>query len=168
MGAAACLAASTVAAHDPAVTPQRRARPPQRHAAPDTALCPLTVRRTALDDIAEEVNELLQEAGTIDTAGLCKQFNLPSEFLMPHLSARMGSIILGTLDSGVGRMFTEAYVARQTARIRGVFRAITKPVSTNAVAQQHSFQPQLVKGPSRGGACPCAWRPCGRRCPGPL
>lgn len=35
-----------------------------------------------LDSVAEEANEILQEKGQLSIGDLCKQFGLPSDFLL--------------------------------------------------------------------------------------
>lgn len=36
----------------------------------------------AIDNIAAEANELLQEAGVLDTSAVCQRFSLPTDFLL--------------------------------------------------------------------------------------
>lgn len=110
---------------------------------------------TYLDRLAEEVNDKLQEAGLITLAELCKSYDLPGDFLsevssrkslsimmmmlcvcdsrvcvslLPQeLSKRLGSLIQGEMDPyNRGVIFTQAFVARHKARIRGLFSAITR------------------------------------------
>lgn len=54
---------------------------------------------------------------------------LPNIFSSKLVEARLGTIIHGQLDQlERGVLFTDAFVARQMACIRGVFSAITKYV----------------------------------------
>lgn len=43
--------------------------------------CNWVVCSTYLDHLAEEVNDKLQEAGLISVADLCKNYDLPGDFL---------------------------------------------------------------------------------------
>ncbi|KAG9463149.1 hypothetical protein GDO78_022306 [Eleutherodactylus coqui] len=79
-----------------------------------------------LDQIAEEVNDKLQEAGQVTISELCKTYDLPGDFLTESLELRLGSLIQGKIDqNNKGVIYTEAFVARHRARIRGLFTAIT-------------------------------------------
>uniref|UniRef100_A0A2K6F5D1 E3 UFM1-protein ligase 1 n=1 Tax=Propithecus coquereli TaxID=379532 RepID=A0A2K6F5D1_PROCO len=79
-----------------------------------------------LDRLAEEVNDKLQESGQVTISELCKTYDLPGNFLTQALTQRLGRIISGHIDlDNRGVIFTEAFVARHKARIRGLFSAIT-------------------------------------------
>lgn len=80
-----------------------------------------------LDRIAEEINDKLQESGQVTISELCKTYDLPGNFLTQALTQRLGRIINGHIDlDNRGVIFTEAFVARHKARIRGLFSAITR------------------------------------------
>ncbi|XP_012517293.1 PREDICTED: E3 UFM1-protein ligase 1 [Propithecus coquereli] len=82
-----------------------------------------------LDRLAEEVNDKLQESGQVTISELCKTYDLPGNFLTQALTQRLGRIISGHIDlDNRGVIFTEAFVARHKARIRGLFSAITRSV----------------------------------------
>ncbi|XP_061684651.1 E3 UFM1-protein ligase 1 [Syngnathoides biaculeatus] len=86
------------------------------------------INDTYLHRLAEEVNETLQEAGLISIAELCKSYDLPGDFLNDELSKRLGKVIQGELDqSSQGVIFTPGFVGRHTAKIRGLFSAVTRP-----------------------------------------
>ena len=56
------------------------------------------------------------------------------------VEARLGTIIHGQLDQlERGVLFTDAFVARQMACIRGVFSAITKYIITTTFFHCHLF-----------------------------
>eukprot|EP00040_Diaphanoeca_grandis_P030010 m.176742 g.176742 ORF g.176742 m.176742 type:complete len:750 (+) comp31855_c1_seq4:74-2323(+) len=98
-----------------------------------------------LDTIAVEINEILMESGHIGLAELCNRFNLPSDFLLQQLESRMGTIIQGQLDHfDRGSIFTDAFVARQTATILGVFSAITRPTEVSAMLAKYGFHKKLL------------------------
>ena len=49
------------------------------------ALTPFSPRphvSVAIDNIAAEANEMLQEAGILDTTAICQRFSLPTDFLL--------------------------------------------------------------------------------------
>ncbi|KAI1241074.1 hypothetical protein IHE44_0009534 [Lamprotornis superbus] len=86
------------------------------------------INESYLDQLAEEVNDKLQETGQVTISELCKTYDLPGDFLIQALSRRLGRIIHGQLDQeNRGVIFTEAFVSRHRARIRGLFTAITRP-----------------------------------------
>ncbi|XP_068087285.1 E3 UFM1-protein ligase 1 [Hyperolius riggenbachi] len=98
-----------------------------------------------LDQIAEEVNDKLQEAGQVTISELCKTYDLPGDFLTEALSKRLGSIIEGKIDqSNRSVIYTEAFVSRHRARIRGLFTAITRPTPVINLITQHGFQEHLL------------------------
>ncbi|XP_074224706.1 E3 UFM1-protein ligase 1 isoform X2 [Camelus bactrianus] len=98
-----------------------------------------------LDHLAEEVNDKLQESGQVTISDLCKTYDLPGNFLTQALTHRLGRIINGHIDlDNRGVIFTEAFVARHKARIRGLFSAITRPTAVNSLISKYGFQEQLL------------------------
>ncbi|KAK9154210.1 hypothetical protein Sjap_001690 [Stephania japonica] len=113
------------------------------------------------DNVAEEINDRLQESSQIALAELAAQLNVGSELLTVALEPRLGSIVKGRLEGG--QLYTPAYVARVTAMVRGATRAITVPMNlsfvwsslqqqlqenngTNSVAVEGSFFQSLFNG----------------------
>jgi len=86
-----------------------------------------------LDGIAEEINSILQEAGSLRVVELASRFNISTQFLTEALRNRTGSIVQGRLDSGI--LYTNTYIQRQEACIRGALSALTRPM---AVADLHA------------------------------
>ncbi|XP_063773080.1 E3 UFM1-protein ligase 1 [Pseudophryne corroboree] len=98
-----------------------------------------------LDQIAEEVNDKLQEAGQVTISELCKTYDLPGDFLTESLTLRLGNIIQGKIDqNNRGVIYTETFVARHKARIRGLFTAITRPTPVINLISQHGFPEHLL------------------------
>uniref|UniRef100_A0A8C5ZBG7 E3 UFM1-protein ligase 1 n=1 Tax=Marmota marmota marmota TaxID=9994 RepID=A0A8C5ZBG7_MARMA len=98
-----------------------------------------------LDRLAEEVNDKLQESGQVTISELCKTYDLPGNFLTQALTHRLGRIINGHIDlDNRGVIFTEAFIARHKARIRGLFSAITRPTAVNSLISKYGFQEQLL------------------------
>ncbi|XP_030054943.1 E3 UFM1-protein ligase 1 [Microcaecilia unicolor] len=98
-----------------------------------------------LDQLAEEVNDKLQETGQVTISELCKTYDLPGHFLQEVLSFRLGRIIHGQIDhNNRGVIFTDAFVARHRARIRGLFSAITRPTPVINLITHYRFQEHLL------------------------
>uniref|UniRef100_A0A8C5QZ63 E3 UFM1-protein ligase 1 n=1 Tax=Leptobrachium leishanense TaxID=445787 RepID=A0A8C5QZ63_9ANUR len=104
------------------------------------------VDESYLDQIAEEVNDKLQEAGQVTISELCKTYDLPGDFLTESLTTRLGKIIHGKIDQSNNRsvIYTETFVARHRARIRGLFTAITRPTPVISLISQYGFQEHLL------------------------
>lgn len=58
--------------------------------------------RYYLDQVGEEINETLQDTGAVNLSDLAKRFGLYSDFLKEAINARLGKIIRGKLENGVG------------------------------------------------------------------
>ncbi|CAL1585403.1 unnamed protein product [Knipowitschia caucasica] len=98
-----------------------------------------------LDRLAEEVNDKLQEAGLISIAELCKNYDLPGDFLTEELSKRLGKLLQGEMDQyNKGIIFTQAFVSRHKARIQGLFSAITRPTPVSSMIGTFGFQEHLL------------------------
>ncbi|NXD34775.1 UFL1 ligase, partial [Copsychus sechellarum] len=103
------------------------------------------INESYLDQLAEEINDKLQETGQVTISELCKAYNLPGDFLIQALSRRLGRIIHGQLDQeNRGVIFTEAFVSRHRARIRGLFTAITRPTPVSNLITRYGFQEHLL------------------------
>uniref|UniRef100_A0A8B9Q6V7 E3 UFM1-protein ligase 1 n=1 Tax=Apteryx owenii TaxID=8824 RepID=A0A8B9Q6V7_APTOW len=98
-----------------------------------------------LDQLAEEINDKLQETGQVTISELCKAYDLPGDFLIQALSRRLGKIIRGQLDqNNRGVIYTEAFVSQHRARIRGLFSAITRPTPVSNLITRYGFQEHLL------------------------
>ncbi|KAJ7406020.1 E3 UFM1-protein ligase 1 [Willisornis vidua] len=103
------------------------------------------INESYLDQLAEEINDKLQETGQVTISELCKAYDLPGDFLIQALSRRLGRIIRGQLDQeNRGVIFTEAFVSRHRARIRGLFTAITRPTPVSNLITRYGFQEHLL------------------------
>ncbi|XP_054715916.1 E3 UFM1-protein ligase 1-like [Uloborus diversus] len=97
-----------------------------------------------LDHIAEEINEKLHQAGEITIAELTKIYDLPGNFLEEVVHNRLGTIILGQVDSNDSRtFFTDSFLAQHTARIRGALSALTRPIPTASIISHFKFPEKL-------------------------
>ncbi|KAI2651685.1 E3 UFM1-protein ligase 1 [Labeo rohita] len=100
---------------------------------------------TYLDQLAEEVNDKLQEAGQVNIAELCKTYDLPGDFLTEELNSRLGRIIQGQIDQyNRGVIFTQAFLSRHKACICGLFSAITRPTQISNLVNLYGFQENLL------------------------
>ncbi|NWR93013.1 UFL1 ligase, partial [Furnarius figulus] len=103
------------------------------------------INESYLDQLAEEINDKLQETGQVTISELCKAYDLPGDFLIQVLSRRLGRIIRGQLDQeNRGVIFTEAFVSRHRARICGLFTAITRPTPVSNLITRYGFQEHLL------------------------
>ena len=95
--------------------------------------------------IAQEINEKLLQKGEISVSDLTQQFDLPSEFLQQHVMEKnLGKIIKGRQDANNPRVFfTQAYIQRCKAKIRGALTAITKPTNVAVILQQIQVQEKI-------------------------
>jgi len=97
-----------------------------------------------LDDLCRQINEKLQQAGTISIPSLTKEFDLPSEFLLEQVHLRLGSIIEGFKDDHDPKvLLTPSHVARNRARVRGVLSGVTVPTSISSIITKHGFNEKL-------------------------
>ncbi|XP_042213163.1 E3 UFM1-protein ligase 1-like [Homarus americanus] len=97
-----------------------------------------------LDAIAEEINEKLQQEGSTTVADLVKHYELPGDFMLEVVVERLGTIIQGQQDTHDHTViFTNAFVARHKAHVRGVLCAITQPTQVSTIIAQHGFQQRL-------------------------
>lgn len=99
------------------------------------------------DEMAEEINERLQQHGTITIPDLQKFYNLPADFIHTLIYERIGLQIKGQPDKhDPNVLFTQAYLAEYKARISGVMRAVTRPISLKSVSDRFKFPSRLFQG----------------------
>lgn len=98
-------------------------------------------------DVVEEIHEALQEAGQLYVADLCQRFGLSTEFLSQLIDKAVdGGVIGGQRDPVTGTVYTDAYLRRLKAIVRGALNAATRPTSFKTLAQTHALQERLVAG----------------------
>ncbi|XP_054272372.1 E3 UFM1-protein ligase 1 homolog [Macrosteles quadrilineatus] len=87
--------------------------------------------------IAEEINERLAQQGQVSIADLTRQYDLPSDFLQSVVEKNLGKVIHAKQDKQDARMFfTDAFVARNKAVVRGALVAATRPTPVTAIINQ--------------------------------
>ena len=93
------------------------------------------------DSLAEEIEQALQGAGKITVGELAVQHNLTADFVAKLVEARLGALIHAKLSGGT--LYTAAYFARHTARVRGVLSALSGPASLPQLLREHAFVESL-------------------------
>ena len=94
-----------------------------------------------MDGVAEEINQILQEAGSLRLVELAARFNLSTQFLTAGLKKRVGSVVQGRMDSGM--LYTNSYIERQEACIRGAFSGLTRPMAVAELQAVFDFDESL-------------------------
>nr|KAG5700237.1 hypothetical protein BaRGS_007610 [Batillaria attramentaria] len=96
------------------------------------------------DKLAEEVNDRLQEQGHVTVAELAKAYDLPAEFVREVIEEKIGKAIKGQVDSqDKDIIFTDSFVSRMTAKIRGAFSAVTVPTAVGSIRTRAGCQERL-------------------------
>lgn len=95
--------------------------------------------------IAAEINEKLAQDGEITVSELTVQFDLPSEFLLAHVMEKyLNKIIRGRQDPSDSRVFfTQSYISRCKAKIRGALLGLNRPTPVQHILQQIGVQERL-------------------------
>ena len=97
-----------------------------------------------LETMCVQVNEKLQQAGTLAIPSLTKVYDLPTDFLIEQIHERLGSIIEGFKDDHDPKvLLTTSHVARNRARVRGVLSAVTVPTTVSSIISKFGFQEKL-------------------------
>lgn len=78
-----------------------------------------------LDSVCFEINDMLRSGGRLSLAALATRFQFSSDFVATLVSSALGSIIHGVLEDGI--LYTDLFVQRERARLRGALEAITVP-----------------------------------------
>ncbi|XP_056014591.1 E3 UFM1-protein ligase 1-like [Ostrea edulis] len=102
------------------------------------------IDRNYLDNMAEEVNDKLQDKGYLTMVDITKQYDLPSDFVASHIRERVGNIIKGKFDSqDKDMLYTVPFINRMKSQIRGALSAITRPTTVTLVMHRYGFQERL-------------------------
>ena len=83
------------------------------------------------DGVAEEINAALQSSGVVAVGDIARRTGLGVEMLNTVLQDRIGKAIQGTLDGGI--LYTDGYLARIKAQVRGALRGALGPVNLSVV-----------------------------------
>ncbi|KAK7107301.1 E3 UFM1-protein ligase 1-like [Littorina saxatilis] len=96
------------------------------------------------DKLAEEVNDRLQEQGHVTIAELAKAYDLPPDFVREVVEEKLGAVIRGQVDSqDKDIVFTDSFVSRVRAKIRGALSAVTIPTAVGSIRTRAGCQERL-------------------------
>lgn len=79
-----------------------------------------------IEAVAEEINSELNETGQLPLGELSRKYTLTGAFLEAQLEPLLGTVIQGKLEHG--KLYTNAYIEKQTSLIRGALRGAIYPV----------------------------------------
>ncbi|XP_075975038.1 UFM1 specific ligase 1 [Anticarsia gemmatalis] len=98
-----------------------------------------------LEKVAREINEKLQLQGQISVGELTLQYDLPAELLQHNvLEKYLGKIIIGKQDPSEPRTFyTEEYITRTKAKIRGALMGLLKPTPVAVIVNHCNLSDRL-------------------------
>ncbi|XP_045769526.1 E3 UFM1-protein ligase 1 homolog [Maniola jurtina] len=98
-----------------------------------------------LEKIAREINEKLQLQGQITVGDLTLQYDLPAELLQHSvLEKYLGKVINGRQDPSDPRIFyTEEYITRAKAKIRGALMGLLKPTPISLIISHCNLTERL-------------------------
>ncbi|XP_032516663.2 E3 UFM1-protein ligase 1 homolog [Danaus plexippus] len=98
-----------------------------------------------LEKIAREINEKLQLQGQITVGDLTLQYDLPADLLQHGILEKyLGKIINGRQDPSDPRVFyTEEYITRTKAKIRGALMGLLKPTPINLILSHCNLTERL-------------------------
>lgn len=98
-----------------------------------------------LEKIAREINEKLQLQGQISVGELTLQYDLPAELLQHSVLEKfLGKIIIGKQDPSDPRIFyTEEYITRTKAKIKGALMGLLKPTPISVIISQCNVAERL-------------------------
>uniref|UniRef100_A0A182IMR2 E3 UFM1-protein ligase 1 homolog n=1 Tax=Anopheles atroparvus TaxID=41427 RepID=A0A182IMR2_ANOAO len=93
------------------------------------------IDNTYTQRVATEINQQLSQHGEINVGKLTTTYDLPADFILNNIVLRnLGKIILAKQDSENRNVFfTQSYIARNKAKVRGALAAITKPTMISAI-----------------------------------
>ncbi|VVD00481.1 unnamed protein product, partial [Leptidea sinapis] len=98
-----------------------------------------------LEKVAGEINEKLQQQGKITVGELSLLYDLPAEFIQHNILEKyIGKIIIGKQDSSEPRTFyTEEYITRTKAKIRGALMGLLRPTQIGFIISQCNVAERL-------------------------
>uniref|UniRef100_A0A182JQL8 E3 UFM1-protein ligase 1 homolog n=1 Tax=Anopheles christyi TaxID=43041 RepID=A0A182JQL8_9DIPT len=85
--------------------------------------------------VASEINQKLVQYGEINIGQLTSTYDLPTDFIINNIvMANLNKIIFAKRDpTNAHIFFTQSYIARNKAKIRGALAAITKPTMISVI-----------------------------------
>lgn len=102
------------------------------------------IDKNYINHITEEINEKLQQQGQVTIGDLTRHYDLPSDFLQSVVEKQLGKTIHGKQDKSDPQVFfTEAYVARNLACVRGALTAALRPIPISTLLSQCGVEERL-------------------------
>jgi len=95
-----------------------------------------------LQTVASEVEDSLEEAGSLAVSDLASKYNLPAEYIRSSVLQLVGSS--GGTVVKQNTIYNRTYEARSEARTLGALRACTKPVALSQLASRHGLDPDML------------------------
>lgn len=94
---------------------------------------------------ASEINEKLILNGEINISELTVHYDLPSDFLLKEIVEKnLGRIIFGKQDSSNPRLlYTQSFISRCKAKVRGSLVGITQPTTVSTILSQNGIQERI-------------------------
>ncbi|CAG9768720.1 unnamed protein product [Ceutorhynchus assimilis] len=95
--------------------------------------------------IAGEINEKLQQIGQINVGELTITYDLPADFLQQQvLEKHLGTLIFATQDKNDPKIFfTESFIARSKAKLKGCLSGIIRPTLVTTILVQTGISEKL-------------------------
>ena len=93
----------------------------------------------------EEVYELVQERGCLLLQDLTQKYGLPLDFVKEAIQTRIDSVLPAGCVLQGNSLMTKTFADRQICKVRGILRAVTRPASLSALAQQFKIEEQKIK-----------------------
>ncbi|KAK7605267.1 hypothetical protein V9T40_007125 [Parthenolecanium corni] len=86
-------------------------------------------------NVAEEINDRLQQHGLINVSELARTFDLPADFIHSIIKENSGRIIRGVKQDkqDVQTYYTENYLNRYKSIVKGALAAITRPTQISTI-----------------------------------
>ncbi|XP_050077046.1 E3 UFM1-protein ligase 1 homolog [Anopheles maculipalpis] len=93
------------------------------------------IEKSYIDRVASEINQKLVQYGEINIGQLTVTYDLPTDFILEKIVlANLNKIIFAKQDPTNGHIFfTQSYIMRNKAKIRGALAAITKPTPISVI-----------------------------------
>ncbi|PAA67600.1 hypothetical protein BOX15_Mlig033126g2 [Macrostomum lignano] len=93
--------------------------------------------------VAHEINEALYERGHVTLGELTKLHGLPTQTLTSIVRQYTGTVIQGSQEDDA--LFTDRYLRRHRARMRGCFNAAIRPLTVQQAASQLRMPEKLLR-----------------------
>ncbi|KAK7870281.1 hypothetical protein R5R35_001007 [Gryllus longicercus] len=100
--------------------------------------------KSYINRVIQEINEKLMLQGQITVSELTRQYDLPPEFLLSLIEENLGKSIHGKQDATDRQVFfTDAFLHRNKACLRGALMAATCPTSVAHLLSQSGVQQRI-------------------------